>query len=141
MCETLDEEGPFMTTEATRLREIEEKVRAGVRLTFDDGLTLEACQDLFMLGSLANLVRERYNGNFGYYNINTHLNPTNVCVYKCDFCAFRADLDEERAYVMTEEQVKERARQRTNAGRPNCTSSGAFIINCRFNITLTWSNG
>ncbi len=105
-----------MTTDATPLREIEGKVRAGVRLTYEDGLVLEASRDLFTLGSLANLVRERYNGNFGYYNINTHLNPTNVCVYKCDFCAFRADLDEERAYVMTEEQVKDRARQAHGRG-------------------------
>jgi aminodeoxyfutalosine synthase len=112
----LDEEGSFMTTDATPLREIEGKVRAGVRLTYEDGLVLEASRDLFTLGSLANLVRERYNGNFGYYNINTHLNPTNVCVYKCDFCAFRADLDEERAYVMTEEQVKDRARQAHGRG-------------------------
>ena len=47
--------------------------------------------DLFTLGELANLVRERKNGN-AYYNVNTHLNPTNVCVYRCTFCAFRADL-------------------------------------------------
>jgi len=60
---------------------------------------------------MANLVRERYNGNFGYYNVNTHINPTNVCVYKCDFCAFRADMDDPRAYTMDEDQIKERARQ------------------------------
>ena len=57
-----------------------------------------------------------WNGNFGYFNVNTHINPTNVCVYRCDFCAFRADLNEDRAYVMSEEQVKERAAQAAGRG-------------------------
>jgi aminodeoxyfutalosine synthase len=98
-----------MATDAARLRAIEEKVRAGQRLGFDDGLALEACRDLFFLGEMANLVRERYNGNFAYYNVNTHINPTNVCVFTCDFCAFRADLNSDRAYVMDRGQILERA--------------------------------
>jgi len=99
-----------------RLSDIEAKVEAGRRLDFEDGLALFETNDLFTLGALANRVRERYNGNFGYYNVNTHLNPTNVCVYKCDFCAFRADLDDERAYTMGEAEVKERAEQAANRG-------------------------
>ena len=90
----------MMASDGNALAAIREKVEAGVRLSFEDGLALEASNDLFAIGSMANLVRERYNGNFGYYNVNTHINPTNVCVYKCDFCAFRADLDDKRAYVM-----------------------------------------
>ncbi len=100
-----------MPTETSRLQAIREKVEAGQRLSFDDGMALEESNDLFALGSMANLVREHYNGNFAYYNVNTHINPTNVCVYKCDFCAFRADLNEDRAYVMDEAQIKERAAQ------------------------------
>src|SRR5262249_7089826 len=107
--------GP-MPTEATRLQAIREKVEAGERLSVDDGLALEESNDLFALGAMANLVRERYNGSFGYYNVNTHLNPTNVCVYRCDFCAFRADLNEDRAYVMTEGQIRERAEQAAGRG-------------------------
>src|SRR5262249_32457181 len=72
--------------------------------------------DLFALGSMANLVRERYNGNFGYYNVNTHINSTNVCVFTCDFCAFRADLSSERAYVMDRDQILERAGQAHERG-------------------------
>jgi aminodeoxyfutalosine synthase len=102
--------GATMATEASRLAAIREKVEAGVRLSFEDGLALEGSNDLFAIGSMANLVRERYNGNFGYYNVNTHINPTNVCVYKCDFCAFRADLDDKRAYVMDRKQILERAK-------------------------------
>src|SRR3954463_8124037 len=101
---------------ASRLQAIREKVEAGCRLSFEDGIALEESNDLFALGSMANLVRERYNGNFGYYNVNTHINPTNVCVYKCDFCAFRADLDDPRAYTMGQEQIQERARQAHGRG-------------------------
>ena len=79
-----------------RLAVIREKVEAGQRLSFDDGVFLYDRADLFTLGELANMVRERKNGNIAYYNVNTHLNPTNVCVYRCTFCAFRADLEEPR---------------------------------------------
>ena len=105
-----------MATGSNRLREIQDKIEAGQRLSFDDGLALEDCNDLFFLGSMANLVRERYNGNFGYYNVNTHINPTNVCVFTCDFCAFRADLNSERAYVMDKAQIIERAGQAHDRG-------------------------
>ena len=91
------------------LATIRAKVEAGGRLTFEDGMALEASSDLLAIGAMANLVRERYNGQFGYYNVNAHINPTNVCVYKCDFCAFRADLNDPRAYVMDRAKILERA--------------------------------
>ncbi|WP_165221036.1 aminofutalosine synthase MqnE [Aquisphaera insulae] len=105
-----------MPTEAGRLGAIREKVEAGQRLSPEDGLALEASNDLFELGELANLVRERKNGNLAFYNVNTHINPTNVCVYTCDFCAFRADLNEPKAYVMDRAQIVERARQASDRG-------------------------
>src|SRR5215831_16600397 len=91
------------------INDIRAKVDAGRRLSFEDGLFLEEHADLFTLGELANQVRERKNGNVAYYNVNTHLNPTNVCIYRCTFCAFRADLRSPKGYVMTDEQVLERA--------------------------------
>jgi aminodeoxyfutalosine synthase len=99
-----------------RLSDIRAKVEAGERLSFDDGLFLEQHADLLTLGELANLVRERKNGNFAYYNVNTHLNPTNVCVYRCTFCAFRADLRSPKGYVMSDEQVLERATEAERRG-------------------------
>src|SRR5207302_2038353 len=51
-----------------------------------------------------------------YYNVNEHLNPTNVCVYRCSFCSFRADLKSPTAYVMSEEQIVARAREATEKG-------------------------
>src|SRR5947208_12696939 len=105
-----------MPTEASRLGVIREKVEAGRRLSVDDGLALEESNDLFALGSMANLVRERKNGNFGYYNVNAHINPTNVCVYRCIFCAFRSDLKSPKGYVMSDEQILERAAEAERNG-------------------------
>ncbi|QEL18683.1 aminofutalosine synthase MqnE [Limnoglobus roseus] len=95
---------------------IAEKVHAGERLTFDDGLFLEQHTDLHTLGELANHVREKLNGNVTYYNVNQHLNPTNVCVYRCQFCSFRADLKSPKGYVMTDDQILQRARDAHEQG-------------------------
>jgi aminodeoxyfutalosine synthase len=99
-----------------RLAALREKVEAGQRLSFDDGVFLYDSADLFTLGELANIVRERKNGNFTYYNVNEHLNPTNVCVYRCTFCAFRADLKSPKGYVMSDEQILERAAEADGRG-------------------------
>jgi aminodeoxyfutalosine synthase len=99
-----------------RLAAIRDQVEAGQRLAFDDGLFLEEKADLFTLGELANRVRERKNGQFTYYNVNTHLNPTNVCIYRCTFCAFRADLKSSKGYVMSDEQILERAAEADRRG-------------------------
>jgi aminodeoxyfutalosine synthase len=103
-------------TMMSQLEAIRDKVHAGVRLTFEDGMVLESQADPITLGELANIVRERKNGNFAYYNVNTHLNPTNICVYRCTFCAFRADLKSERGYVMSDEQILERAAEAERRG-------------------------
>jgi aminodeoxyfutalosine synthase len=95
---------------------IRQKVEAGQRLSYDDGMILYDQADLFTLGQLANVVRERKNSNFTYYNVNTHINPTNVCVYRCTFCAFRADLKSEKGYVMADEQIVERAGEADRRG-------------------------
>jgi aminodeoxyfutalosine synthase len=101
---------------ALRVNDIRAKVEAGERLSFDEGVFLYEGVDLFTLGELANQVRERKNGQFTYYNVNEHLNPTNVCVYRCTFCAFRADLKSAKGYVMTDEQILERAAEADGKG-------------------------
>ena len=99
------------------LDRVREKVEAGQRLDAAEAEMLwDERIDLHELGELANLVRERKNGNAGYYNINTHLNPTNVCVYRCTFCAFRADLRDARGYVMEAEQILARGKEAVDAG-------------------------
>jgi aminodeoxyfutalosine synthase len=103
-------------TQDPRLRVLREKVYAGQRLSFEDGVALFETNDLFTLGELANHVRERHNGNATYYNVNVHLNPTNVCVYRCTFCAFRADLKSPKGYVMSDAQILERAAEAEQRG-------------------------
>lgn len=99
------------------LETITKKVEAGERLNFDDGLFLfDPTTPLQEVGYLANIVRERKNGNAGYYNINTHLNATNICVYRCTFCAFRSDLREAKGYVMSDEQVLARGKEAVDNG-------------------------
>ena len=104
-----------MTTPS--LSSIRERVLAGERLSLEDGLVLyDPATSLQEVGVLANIVRERVNGNKAYYNINTHLNPTNVCVYRCTFCAFRADLRSEKGYVMSDEQILARGQEAVDNG-------------------------
>ncbi len=104
------------SAEGTRLRTISEKVEAGQRLSFDEGLFLDEEADVLTLGRLANVVRERKNGDFAFYNTNIHLNPTNVCVYRCVFCAFRSDLKAEKAYALTDDIVRRRVLEAKQSG-------------------------
>jgi aminodeoxyfutalosine synthase len=92
--------------ERAGLDEIHAKVLAGTRLSFDDGLKLYATPQLPLLGYLANIVRERLNGNVAWWVRNQHVNYTNVCNKGCLFCSFYArPKDDPRAYVMTPEQA------------------------------------
>ena len=70
------------------LSQVAEKVLAGERLDRTDGELLATTDDLLGVGRLANHVRERMHGDQTFYNINRHLNPTNVCVASCKLCAF-----------------------------------------------------
>jgi aminodeoxyfutalosine synthase len=67
---------------------IHDKVMRGDRLSFDDGVTLYRSRELMAVGALANVVRERKNGDAAYFVRNMHLNPTNVCTVDCKFCGF-----------------------------------------------------
>ena len=92
------------------LQEIVEKVEAGERLTFEDGLRLFQSPDLTTLGQLADLVNRRKNGLYVYFNQNRHINPTNICAFHCNFCSFRRDGDEPDAYAWSPEQIVDRIR-------------------------------
>lgn len=90
------------------LRPIAEKVLAGQRLDRADGLLLASTEDLLGVGTMANLVRERLHGDRTYYNINRHLNPTNVCVASCRLCAYYVPWRErEEGWTYSVEQAVE----------------------------------
>jgi aminodeoxyfutalosine synthase len=100
----------------SRLRNIASQIEAGERVSYDDGVYLAEKVDVLTLGRLANLVRERKNGNYAYYNTNVHLNPTNVCVYRCVFCAFRSDLKTPKAYTFDGDMIRERVAEAKSMG-------------------------
>jgi aminodeoxyfutalosine synthase len=72
-----------------RLDSIEEKVRSGARLDFEDGIALFMSNDLLRIGQLANSVRERLHGDRTFFNVNMRFEATNVCEASCSFCAFQ----------------------------------------------------
>jgi aminodeoxyfutalosine synthase len=91
------------------LRPIYDKVLHNQRLSFDDGVTLYRTSDLLAVGYMANLVRERLHGNVTYFNVNRHINPTDVCVASCKLCAFGKKARDPKAYTMSLDQVYETA--------------------------------
>jgi len=104
------------TIDDARLRPIADKVLAGERLGLDDGLALYRTPDLLALGWLANQVRERRHGNVCYFNVNRHINPTNVCVAHCKLCAFGRDPNAAGAYTFALEEIWQRAEQGAREG-------------------------
>lgn len=94
------------------LGEIFDKVIAGERLSTDDGFRLYACPDILLLGYLANIVRERLNGNRAYFIYNQHINYSNICTNLCKFCAFGKEAGAPQAYQMSVEEVRDKVRQR-----------------------------
>ncbi len=88
------------------------KVEAGERLSCDDGLRLFKSNDILVLGYLANLVRNRINGDNAYFIYNQHINYSNICTNLCKFCAFGKDKSSDQAYEMDLETVKQKVRDR-----------------------------
>ncbi len=95
--------------EDQRLYPILEIVQAGARLGYEDGLALYRSPDLLAVGYMANLVREKLHGNVTYFNVNRHINPTDVCVASCRLCAFGKRVRDPKAYTMSLEEVWQRA--------------------------------
>jgi len=89
------------------LSDIAGKVQGRERLSFDDGVALFRSNDLVAIGRLANIVRERVNGNRTYYNVNRHINYTNVCVIDCQLCqgAYARKPGEDGGYTMLLDDV------------------------------------
>jgi aminodeoxyfutalosine synthase len=95
--------------EDSRLKPILEKVEGGQRLSYEDGVALYQTSDILAVGYMANLVRERLHGSLTYFNVNRHINPTDVCVASCRLCAFGKRVKDPKAYTMSLEEVWHRA--------------------------------
>jgi aminodeoxyfutalosine synthase len=92
------------------------KALRGERLTFEDGVNLYHSPDLVELGAVADEVNRTKNGRDVYFNVNRHINPTNVCALSCKFCAFSRKPGEAGAYAYTDEELATRARAAAEAG-------------------------
>jgi aminodeoxyfutalosine synthase len=99
------------TIQQSPIRDIYEKVEAGTRINEAEALRLFETNDLYTLGAMANLVRERKNGNQTFYNINRHIDYTNVCSTSCKFCAFSRFEGEEGAFEFTHQQIVQKAKE------------------------------
>ena len=99
---------PFQTDDP-RLRPVADKVLNQQRLDASEALALWASPDVLAVGWLANQVRERMHGDKTFFNVNRHINPTNVCVAACRLCAFGRKKDSEGSYTMALEQAFETA--------------------------------
>jgi aminodeoxyfutalosine synthase len=97
-------------------RELEDKVLRGERLGYDDGLALYASDELAWLGELAHHVRTQKNGDRVLFNVNRHLNLTNVCTASCAYCSFQRKPGEKDAYTMRVEEAVRLAKAMEPAG-------------------------
>ena len=97
-----------------KIDSIKEKVFSNQRLTHADGIKLFKSNDLLALGRMATHVTQKKSGNSVYFVRNMHINPTNICVNRCKFCAFSRSKEDSGAYEMTHEDILAKAR---NAGR------------------------
>src|SRR3984885_12324074 len=113
LCRTREKDPSKMTSELqitdARLRPIADRVLAGERLNAGDGLKLIESNDLLAVGWLPNHVPEKAHGDICYYNVNRHINPTNVCGAHCKLCAFGRDASSPGAYTFTLEEIWARA--------------------------------
>tara|TARA_R110002072_G_scaffold42064_10_gene117980 strand:- start:134398 stop:135726 length:1329 start_codon:yes stop_codon:yes gene_type:complete len=98
------------------LAPIRAKVLAGERLTLDDGKVLYETPDVWSVFELAKIVRDRMHPGVAYYNINRHLNYSNVCALSCKFCEFARKQGEEGEYTRDLEYIKEQGRIAVESG-------------------------
>src|ERR1700682_5341348 len=124
-----------------RLEPVSRRVLAGERLTPEDGLALFESSDLLALGWLANHVREQRHGNVCYYNVNRHINPTNVCVAHCKLCAFGRSPDAPGAYTFALEEIWQRAEQGVREGATEFHMVGGLHPDLPFEYFLDMMRG
>jgi 2-iminoacetate synthase ThiH len=109
-----------------RLDAIRAKIFRGERLSIDDGMLLYSTPDIWSVLEMADGVRRRLHGNAGFYNINRHLNYSNVCALSCKFCDFYAKAGQEKAYTRDMDYVRNEARKAVEGGATEIHSVGGL---------------
>ena len=94
------------------LQKAGEKVIGGERISEEDALLLFEKAPLSFVGMLANHVREKLHGNTTYFNRNFHIEPTNVCVFSCQFCSYsRLYAKRDEGWELTIEEMVDRVKK------------------------------
>jgi aminodeoxyfutalosine synthase len=93
------------------LVKIEKKVLAGTRLSPEDALALFENDDIFAIGRLANIIAARKNDRNAYFIRNHHINPTNICINRCKFCAFSRSKGDKGAYELSIKEIIKKLRE------------------------------
>lgn len=119
-----------------RLETIRQKVERGERLSLTDGELLYATPDIWSVCELADLVRRRLHGDVAYYNINRHLNYSNVCALSCRFCGFYAKTGDPHAYTRDMAFVREEVCRAVEAGATEIHSVGGLHPSLPFDYYL-----
>ncbi|MEM7828261.1 MAG: CofH family radical SAM protein [Candidatus Aenigmatarchaeota archaeon] len=101
---------------AISIKDIEKKVFSGERITEEEALYLFRSDDLLTIGELAHYSARKKNGDYVYFVVNRHINPSNICVNRCRFCAFSKDKGDHGAYTLTIDEIIERTRQAKDLG-------------------------
>jgi aminodeoxyfutalosine synthase len=116
---------------------IRAKIEDGVRVSNEEALTLFASDDLLAVGELAALANARSNGNKVYFNVNRHINYTNICVNRCTFCAFsRENAEQEGGYTLALNDILKRAAEASAAGATEIHMVGGLHPDLPFNFYL-----
>jgi aminodeoxyfutalosine synthase len=116
---------------------IRAKIRAGARVSDEEALKLFECDDLLGVGELAAFANSLRNGNKVYFNVNRHINYTNICVNRCTFCAFsREDADDDGSYTLALNDILQRAAEASDAGATEIHMVGGLHPDLPFDFYL-----
>lgn len=118
------------------LKEIAVKALNGKRLSLEEGLALYDRMPTSALGWLADLINEQMNEGVVFFNVNRHINPTNVCVKSCKFCAFSRKPGEEGAYEYSMDEIISRAHKAAEQGATEVHIVGGLHPRWNFNYYL-----
>lgn len=112
------------------------KILDGERVTDEEALQLFASHELLAIGELAALANQRKNGDRVFFNVNRHINYTNICVNRCTFCAFSRGHDENGGYTMALNDILKRVAEATDGGATEIHMVGGLHPDLPFDFYL-----
>jgi aminodeoxyfutalosine synthase len=118
------------------LQIIHGKIQNGARISETEALELFACDDLLAIGELAALANRRLNGDRVYFNVNRHINYTNICVNRCTFCAFSRGVEDEGCYTLALNDILQKAAEASAAGATEIHMVGGLHPDLPFDFYL-----